>query len=478
MKKYLIPMGLIIVLSLSACGGAASVSSTQVINEETSISASTETTVSDEVSIEASVSEEVIDAPIDDIEEQHEYIPVSIVESKAANLDYFYPMEDVEAWTAEDKAYITFFNGGDEYTLTFSDSGEPTDAVCTDDRTYLVSVCVGRGTGYYVEELQEYDGQTDMRTVMEVSDITNIIESRVKAEYTDMAVELCVDEGDRFYVNLDGVMGDSEGDFEKVSWSDMVDIDFVGGQPFVKVAMTVYLTDRPMPSFEAGITLTAPIIKDDNGKYSLGSILLSRDNDIYEAVDENYAKVVNINEVPVDVDHDEIMEKAVTKVCYLEGSSPVEKALYDGSAVIAIEVLADKYPYTLWRSNDISNCHAGNGQVFTTRVNDKDLIVVTDLSMFQGMLGYSYEVYMFNGGSIYPVDTMSVTGEFTGNPEGEDAKALSLFFKELDKWINDSSQLLIYSDMDSETPFVYATTGNVINPKAYYDNKKTIYGIN
>lgn len=467
MKKIGFFVLTISMLTLCACG-------TQV-SESVSISS-----VSESVSAEpeVSISESVVAEPEIEDTESVEMLKIDFIKSADVDLNRYSKLEDVEVRYDEENVYVMFSDNGETMRIDFPES-EPTDALKISDEDYLLSVCIGRGTECYQQELWEYcDGESS--TVFSMEDLINEIGARVETVYTDSALEISIDGIYEKTVFLYDVLPYLDGEFEKVTWTEVIYINFVDAMPFVEAHMGIYTTGRGVPSYEKDVVLSAPVIMDEEGKYCLGAIGVTDRNPI-EDVSETDTYPHIINSIDVDLNGNELPERIITKaICWEEDDDPL--TAYMSGGVMNIEVYSDTDVIgdevkgkPEWKRTELASCHAGNGQVFLTCVNGKYFIVNTDLYESTGIVSYRYEVLMLDYGSVYTIDKLQVDGFDSQYNREELCAAMQEFFEGLDKWMNDSSVVLVYSDIDADTDFCFSTVDKVIDPRPLYRDKSLMW---
>lgn len=415
------------------------------------------------------------------------------------NITYLYPY-------VEEEMPIEFFEPNGDGTLPFDFDYETGVCVIHDSEDiifmfedpwmekaikvsegeYLFSNCCGHGTGCQMEELYRLQAPDYVPVkVLSYESIVDALNSRINYKYDEkydvILFEWGEDQMKRKDIILSSYLKEHESEFEAFGWGDIVRIEFYEGRPWI-YALGSMMTKPYSLWFDYTAGVTAPISLDD---YSIGDInLFVLDNSVTNHHDD--IKKSLENEIPFfycyrDVNHNGCKDKIILSAEIIQGEysgsfddvmqksmevSMSNARVFDGSYIYTDPGQQSFNGFASF-TYEFSAAHAGNGQLFVTTVDGADYLVETSLWSGQGETSYRYKVFFGDWQSEFIVEEKYVSFEYGNPPDNIDE-----FWDGLYKWINDSSILLIATDIDSEPMTYYSTTEKVVNPAVFYNKKR------
>ncbi len=178
---------------------------------------------------------------------------------------------------------------------------------------------------------------------------------------------------------------------------------------------------------------------------------------------------IEINTCYYDLTHDGNDETIqVTYIAFDDFDGVIDKALFHNGALGYVKLFDEMHhakPELLWY-RDYAVAHVGNVQIFVTTVDGKDYLVETDLGIWQGDAVYKYKVFFIENGEEQIVDSGKISFD-TENPADTTA-----FFEGIYSWINDSSVLLMATDIGLENDVYFSRGLDKVSPETYYSQKK------
>lgn len=391
--------------------------------------------------------------------------------------DFFTPVETSLSFDYDYDSGVCIIHDNDEVTFTFE--AEIQSIIKYSDSAYLLTVCCGRGTGCFMQELYIIEApQYTPVKVLSYDSIINEIKERVTYKYVKEyeALILDTDSGKHEEIFFSDYLSATDSEFVGVYFGDIVRIEFYEGKPWLYVPGAVR-TSECVASFDYTAGITAPI---DISDFSIGELnIFTSDargisnNDIKECLEE---------EIPFfycyrDINHDGCKDKIILSAEILpdgyDGS--FEEMMQDTPETVNVRMFSGYYFYSGQQS--FTECayftavygaaHCANGQLFITTVDGADYLVETSIYTGQGETNYSYKVFFGDIEHEYIVEEKYVSFEEDNIPDD-----INEFWNGLDKWINESSVLLVAADIDSDPMVYYSTNDNILNPVIFYNKKR------
>ena len=463
-------------MTLAACSGKASVSDDTSADETlTSISEETEVSLSLEEEKEPTPSAEEKEPSMVQ-EDENIYYYYSDNHSVCVRIDYDAPEGSMASIIDGDLEIPVDIETGHYGTQI-----EKIDIDSDGEGEYLISECEGTGTGFCIYGLVivKKDGDEYTLTRYDSEYFSKILSDRITPEYNKEFNELMLkfeDSGQTEILPLPEISEDT-GSYDDIVLSDILNVKLRDKKVWISAPLGIVYTERVVPDYDTELYLSAPVEVLSDLSLNVGNIRSYRPD--YSVVPEDL-KEKEIYHCYFDIDHDGIDDKISASLVVpsdhegeindfdFNGTFGYVKAVPGYTSQESEEILFSE-DYPLWK-HEYGIAHTGNCQIFATTVNHRSYIVYSSLYSGQGTSSYNYEVFFLDytqGPVVYSVDSMSM--DFDMEDESVDTSA---FFDGLYKWINESSILLVATDVDLDPSVYYSTRSGVLNPDVYYSQRR------
>ena len=332
---------------------------------------------------------------------------------------------------------------------------------------YVVTVCEGRGTGYYVMGLAIIEeGEEQPVFYLSPEDIAKQFNERISYEYDNdiSLLSLTVDKEEPTEVFLQESEKTYESKFESVAYGDISYVQYMNGEFWIRGGLGLYFKDMVIAQYEPSVEMAAPIIFSDGYDYSIGKMGVKVVENFQEfPKSDEYSEIMA--EFAADITHNGYDDRIILTVPKGATLDEVKSGVYPGLLYVferTAEGLSDYY----FMKREFSPTHVGNGQLFVTTVDDKDYLIETNFWAGQGCFTYSYDVFFEDYDTKYEMESENLVFEDCDKP-GDTTE----FFASLSKWINDSTYVLYVADIDYEPDLFYSTEENKISPVEYLQYK-------
>ncbi len=147
------------------------------------------------------------------------------------------------------------------------------------DDEYLIAECEGSGTGislYGLCIVEQYASHYDL-TLYDGKYFSEILEENVMVAYDprtrEVTFKMAFGDTEPYSVVLDREAG-----LNDVIWSDIIQISFVDGMPYLSAPSGYVFSDSPVPDYEQAVQVSAPILIDKYGNLDFGEFTFEDDN--------------------------------------------------------------------------------------------------------------------------------------------------------------------------------------------------------
>lgn len=345
---------------------------------------------------------------------------------------------------------------------------------------YFISTLGATGSGVYIEELYYVDIKNGSAFISSCgSQITSELSSRIKAadKPDDRLRTLHVDFYDKYNKPASSIdlrlasLLDRCPDalYADIITGSQLSFEMRGNKPFATAIIGIQLKAPSTPLFlyDTSIHVTAPVILNEDGTFSLGDFAVE---EFYSDEEKQPIDETNMQEVYTgyfDLTHDGMKEKVITMVYTGNNNqNPISSLYGDGYGIVAVysHISDDKYEnIPLW-AETFSLAPDGNIQLFITHKDGFDYLIKASTYAGQGSFSYSYDV-------ISPDNFYFDSCHETSN---ENNLSASQFFEGIEKWLNEDSLLLVTADIDMPEgmELILTTDNEKHNPMEYLDVKK------
>lgn len=479
MKRKLALFILAISFTFAACKGKPEVTDpNEKQNTETSVSVSDETQAS--VSDESEPVPTVEDTEPTFVQEEMAYYYYSDDHSVCIKLDYDVP---------EGEDAVTIIDGDlvipvDIAMGSYGTEIEKIDVDSDGESEYVICECEGTGTGcsMYGLVIVKKNGDDYTLTRYDSEYFAKIIRNRVEYEYHEDVnyLSIYVDEDS----NSDSTIflpdpETTDGTLRDLCFGDIIRVELIDRNVWISAPVGYLYGETIIPDYSPVYMISAPVKILADLSLEVGNFRgYNSETSNYDITDE-IGKEDEIYHCYYDVTHDGVDDMIVTSlVVPSDFEGEISDADFNGTFgyIKVLEGYTDSDSNEVHFSEipvyvkDYGVAHTGNVQAFATTVKGKSYLVVSSFYSGQGLSSYRYEVFFLgysSGPVLYSVESMNMDFEMT-----DETVDTSEFINGLYKWINESSILLVATDIDLDPALYYSSRKGVLNPDVYYSQRK------
>ncbi|MCM1182168.1 MAG: hypothetical protein NC337_02200 [Roseburia sp.] len=355
------------------------------------------------------------------------------------------------------------------------------------EREYAVTTVVFTGTGVHVGQLYIVEPSAGLGEIASCGDMwpAQELNARITTEYDaewDL-LEVSVDGAYRATLGVKRLEEFYGSACRGLAWGDQMTFTERNGQLWLCAETGILLEDMVTPVDGYWFRVTAPVLYDASGAFSLGDIHLEIEEEELLAVEEAaQPKEREVNVLLADVTHDGIEERIVTSMEYFDGQEEADiGTLLRGGGLGHVRVYegetvrdSGQQGYCIWEQ-EFAVSRPGNVQISVAERDGLAYLLTSCLGFQQGSLSYQYDVFSLDAsGRVFMEDArqlnydVGLDGEADLENDAVLRDAVGTFRAHIAGWLGNAA-LIAATDINTAQEAFVSEGGSPLSPHDYYD---------